>query len=375
MRIAQYINSVDDGGAETIVLELARMMSEAKIDNCIIHHGNEHIVERAHFTPCFKIDPFPIRSALKYGELMKIWLQQNGVGLLHSHLYGATLRGALAARMANIPHIATQHDTYTLLEKPSRVRWLRAASALGTHIVTISREMERTYQQCNKKYAYFPFPEDKFSMIYNGVDTDKFFSSTRTTSPFFRLISVGRIEDVKNYGLLLQALKYLKHKHNVNNVRLTLVGDGSQRADLEEYANTFIPGVVDFLGQRDDIPELLRKADMFVLPSKTEGLSCSILEAMASGLPILASNVGGNYELVERRTSSSFSNGDLFESGNFVELAEKIAFYTRQFDLNGLRQRSIQLVNRNFSLETMFNQYLKLYMQHLQLDLAPTLGV
>ena len=357
--LAQYINSRDAGGAERLVLEISNYLTKLNIKNCIFHHGNDWLVERAPLVPCFKIPLLPMSKGLTFGRAMADDMKRHGVTLLHSHLYGATLRGAIAAKFAGIPHIATQHDVYTIQDKPSRIRWLWAAAMAGTDIVTISDNMEALYRGFNKRYTHIKFPADRLHRIYNGVDTDVFHPRQKKIGTKFRLITVGRHEEVKNYNMLLQAMYYLVHKHNVTNIHLTMVGDGEQYEKIKAYADAFLKDYVSVLGARDNIPELLAEADAFVLTSKTEGLSCSILEAMATGLPIIATDVGGNSELVD--DSQYTGNGSLVGLNNLVGLAKTIQRYSMMFDLAKRGEKSLALVNRKFSIEAMMHQYFRLY--------------
>jgi glycosyltransferase involved in cell wall biosynthesis len=137
------------------------------------------------------------------------------------------------------------------------------------------------------------------------------------------------------------------------------VGDGAERKALEEFvaATPGLRGHVRFLGQRSDIPEFLSAIDTYVLPSLCEGISNSLLEAMATGLPVVASKVGGNPEvIVEGET------GLLFPTGNHRELAAQLVLLYQDFEFRArLARAAVQRVREQFSLEHMVRQYEEMY--------------
>jgi glycosyltransferase involved in cell wall biosynthesis len=112
------------------------------------------------------------------------------------------------------------------------------------------------------------------------------------------IICVGRLEALKRHQLLIELLPELRRRTNAD-CRLLLVGEGPERAALETLtANRDVSSFVTLTGNRHDVPALLCASDIFVLPSTTEGLSRSVLEAMSVGLPIVATDVGSNRDLL-----------------------------------------------------------------------------
>lgn len=164
-----------------------------------------------------------------------------------------------------------------------------------------------------KDLAFQTTPTQNIGVIYNGVDTEKFCPIARKEeNSVLRLVSTGRLIERKGYQYLLEAMK------NISGVELTLVGDGNLRESLEKYAleNSLN---VKFLGRCEQakIVEILQNSDVFVLPSQNEGMSNSILEAMACGLPVITTNTGGSSELIQE-------NGFIIEKENVKALEESI---------------------------------------------------
>ena len=212
----------------------------------------------------------------------------------------------------------------------------------------------------------------RIRQIYSGVDTDRFRpglspagdlpwqgSDGAADDPIV-IGTVGRLDPVKNQGLLLEGFhRILESRPELRGrLRLIMTGDGPMRTGLAEAARQ--RGIADDVwmpGSRGDVPDLMRSMDMFVLPSLNEGISNTILEAMASGLPVIASRVGGNPELVE-----DGDTGLLFEEGSVDDLAAAMGRYV---DSAALRRKhgdaGRRRVLERFSLEAMVSNYLHVY--------------
>ena len=211
-------------------------------------------------------------------------------------------------------------------------------------------------------------PRERITQIYNGVDTDNF--RPRDSAIRHRLFAasadglvvgtVGRLQDVKDQGALVQAFAEARRlePHAMRDARLVIIGEGQCRAALE--AQVLAAGLEEAVlipGERADIPEVLRALDVFVLPSLNEGISNTILEAMATGLPVLATRVGGNPELVV-----DDETGHLVDPGDWQGMARQIIAYATDPSLRrrqGLagRQRAVEA----FSIRAMVDAYLDLY--------------
>ena len=209
---------------------------------------------------------------------------------------------------------------------------------------------------------------DRVTHICNGVDTDRFKPGGAAADiPWASqageelvLGSIGRLDPIKNFDLLLDSVAKLAASEDdrCRSVRLVLVGDGPQQSALKTRARELgIEERVWFAGSRNDVPELLRAFDLFVLPSRNEGISNTVLEAMASGLPVIATQVGGNPELVV-----DGETGALIAPNDAQVIADAISRYAlepamRQDHGAAARRR----VLGRFSLESMVQAYAGLY--------------
>lgn len=210
----------------------------------------------------------------------------------------------------------------------------------------------------------------RIEQIYNGVDTQLFAPAACAPAPlpgapfsaaeYWLIGTVGRMHPVKHQTLLARAFVRLvtQAPHLRSRVRLVMVGDGPLRAQVQQILEAVGMGDLAWLpGERDDVPNVMRALDCFVLPSLGEGISNTILEAMASGLPVVATNVGGNAELVQ-----SGSTGALVPSDDEHALADalrRLAESPGQAAVMGRAGRAE--AERRFSLQAMVAAYQGLY--------------
>jgi glycosyltransferase involved in cell wall biosynthesis len=212
--------------------------------------------------------------------------------VLHTHNPTPHLFGSLAGRLLGVPAIVhTKHGR----NYPDRFRAVsvnRLASALTHTIVPVSDDAA-----CVARQAEGVAPR-KLTVIRNGIDLEKFpLPAPRGAATGKHAIHVARLNPVKDQKTLLQAIRFVVRVEP--NFRLDLVGDGPAATELLALRDELSLGdCVHFLGYRQDVSSLLAGADLFLLSSLKEGISLTLLEAMATGLPIVATDVGGNREVV-----------------------------------------------------------------------------
>jgi glycosyltransferase involved in cell wall biosynthesis len=206
-------------------------------------------------------------------------------------------------------------------------------------------------------------PQDKLEFIPNGVDTDRFRPGRDRELRLelgigeeeFVVGAIGRLDPIKNYGGLINSVRLLSRSEH--RVRLVIVGDGPARAGIESalLSSNLSPQPL-LPGYRPDVERLYRLFDVFVLNSFAEGMSNTLLEAMASGLPIVCTPVGGNTELIEK------NRGMLVDSADDEALANAILQYKTNPELRSTHGRNArQFVVENFSLGSMISRYVSLY--------------
>jgi sugar transferase (PEP-CTERM/EpsH1 system associated) len=239
-----------------------------------------------------------------------------------------------------------------------RNRLRRLLSPLIAQWVTVSHDLRRWLVH------HVGIPGERVVTIHNGVDTGRFAEGDREGArealglPAGAPIvgTVGRLDPVKDHLRLIAAFRSVVARRP--DALLLIAGDGPLRDDLRGAVEAAgLQGSVRLLGERADVPRVLAALDVFTLPSIAEGISNTILEAMASGLPVVATNVGGNPELVEDGVT-----GRLVEPRQTEALAAALLGYVNDPVLARLhgkagRQRCVG----EFSLERMAARYLALY--------------
>lgn len=278
------------------------------------------------------------------------------------------LDALLPARLAgvrNIVHGEHGWDVDNIRGENWRPLWNRRLhSPLVSRYITVSLDIK------NHLINRVGIAPTRISQIYNGVDTERY--SPRQTRPDFVappgflepdsvvIGTIGRIQPVKAQATLLNAFAdLLRNDSDLRaRLRLAIVGAGPLLESLRELALTLgISAQCWFPSARSDIPQILQLFDIFVLPSLNEGISNTILEAMATGLPVIASRVGGNVELIDEAKS-----GELFAPGDIHALAALLGRYAHSAELRGnigraARERAVT----HFSLPNMVAKYQSVY--------------
>ncbi|HQW21185.1 MAG TPA: TIGR03088 family PEP-CTERM/XrtA system glycosyltransferase [Rhodocyclaceae bacterium] len=217
-------------------------------------------------------------------------------------------------------------------------------------------------------------PKNKVLQVYNGVDALRFHLGQPDQSiagcPFSRpahwlLGTVGRMQTVKDQPTLARAfIRALQIEPSLKQrLRLVMVGDGPLRAECQQLlASAGVAELAWLPGERNDIPDVMRGLDGFVLPSLAEGISNTILEAMASGLPVIATNVGGNADIV-----TAGSTGEIVPSADPEAMAQQIILFATQPDLaKNMGNTGRSTIEQRFSMEAMVTAYEGVYDKLLQ---------
>jgi glycosyltransferase involved in cell wall biosynthesis len=290
LRVAHVSLGLETGGQEKLLAEFARCADRDRFELvCVSLTGRGPIADAVehHGWPVLALDaPGGWRPSLVW-RLRRLFREQQ-IDIVHTHDERPLMYGVPAARLAGARAIHTQH--HGQLPGTRRGRdWLATWAARLTHsFVAVSRDAARYYVETG-------LPAERVRTIWNGIDLDRFaFHGPKIAGP---VVVVARLSPEKGLTTLLHAASNL---HKVDpKFRLEIAGDGPCREELLGLTHELGLGpVVKFLGNVAKVPELLSRASLFVLPSKSEGISLTLLEAMATGLPIVATAVGGNPEVV-----------------------------------------------------------------------------
>ena len=277
--------------------------------------------------------------------------------VVHTHSWGTLIEGMLAARFAGVPRLV--HGEHGTLQTRPYQRWIqRFAWGRADRLLSVSTRLaERLARDVG-------FPRSRMLTIRNGVDLDRFATSDRAAArqalevgrDVIAVGTVGRLVPVKDHPTLLAAFALTLTREP--RAMLYLAGDGPLRASLVAQAAALGIGErVVFLGHRPDVERVLAALDIFVLSSVSEGMSNTILEAMASGLPVVATAVGGADELVvSGRTGLLVPPAD---AARFADALTSLAVDSaRRAEMGAAaRQRAVA----EFSLQQMIANYERLY--------------
>ncbi|MDB5350892.1 MAG: family glycosyltransferase [Planctomycetota bacterium] len=348
------ITELDAGGAEKAFVSLATRLDRSRWAPSVVCLGPEAPLAgslRHAGLPVTCLDVHrrrPIRAVLRLANVLRAIRPE----LIQSFLFHANLATKLAAPMAGRPWVVGGVRVAER-EKTWHLRSDRLTQRLSAGSICVSKGV-KTFSMGEGGIG-----EDRLLVIPNGIDpihidlASPIEKSKLGLSDGSRVILfVGRITLQKGVTLLLQAFEEAAKRHP--EWHLVIVGDGPERPDLQAQteADPNLRGRVNWLGRRDDVPALMKMADLFVLPSIWEGMPNVVLEAMAARLPVLAARVEGIEELVS--TDNEARSGWYFRPGETDDLLAAMAELERfpQFGKNG-RAR----VDRDFRMETVVASY------------------
>jgi glycosyltransferase involved in cell wall biosynthesis len=367
--IIWMIDSLGPGGAEQLMPTILKNLQQAgfNIRVCAlqIRAGNPIASELQRLG--LPVDLIPIRNLrqpLNFIHILR-YLRLHRPQLLHTQLEFADILGTLAAKILGIPSVSTVHTLDVFPEKKSawgrmKLRWF-LLGRFCDRVIAVSEKTRRHYLQAGG------LPHDKVITLYNGVDISRFNKMDETQTVKLRkelqlplssqiIMTVAVLREPKGIQFMIRALPAILEQ--CPDVHYLIVGDGVHRAALSDLvAGLAIKDHVTFAGHRTDIPDLLACCDIFVLPTLKDALPTVLIEALAAGKPIIASNVGGVPEIIEDEV-----NGLLVAPGEPSKLVEaclrllKDNELSRQIILAGsetLRQR--------FNIDTQIEQLSRMY--------------
>ncbi|HEX3595282.1 MAG TPA: glycosyltransferase [Polyangiaceae bacterium] len=360
MVIAHILSSFDMGGQERVALDLARMQVAAGHDviaislargpegSCAALFRNDG-VRADTVAKRFRVDPsLPFRLGRH--------LARSGVSIVHTHNPHALIYGAPAAVIAGAAAVHTKHGMNP--DTPRRL-WLRrtAGRLAGAH-VAVTPALARVALKSGDCDG------PRLHVVPNGVDLTRFKPSRRARAQArlelgipgdaWVVGTVGRLSPEKAQGLLVDAMAAQLGDRR----QLVLVGDGPERAALTaRIAATGKARHIHMTGARSDVQNMLAAFDAFALTSRTEGLPLVLLEAMAMGLPVVSTAVGGIPDLVEHRVT-----GFLLPSGDVARLSRQLAMLANDYTLSRqVGEAGRRQVLARYSLDRMANEYEALY--------------
>jgi sugar transferase (PEP-CTERM/EpsH1 system associated) len=361
--IAHVIHRLDFGGLENGLVNLVNGLPADRYRHAIVCLAGFNPEFRARIRdPRIGVVSLQKRQGKDIGVYRRMWsaLRSLAPTIVHTRNLG-TVDLQWVAWAAGVPcRVHGEHgweaaDPKGLDARGLRIRWL--CRPVVHRYVPMSRDIGLWLEQ------HVGVDATQIRQLYSGVDTDRFRPPSGLPGrpadcerQMITIGTVGRLDPVKNQVALLEAVAGLLP--GLPGLRLTIVGDGPLRRFLEEKAAALgLRDVVTFTGARSDTPDLMRGFDLFVLPSINEGISNTILEAMATGLAVVASDTGGNPEVVADGVT-----GRLYEASKPQALSQALLPYLTDPALRRAHgQAGRDRVVQNFSLDAMVQRYLDLY--------------
>ena len=355
MIIVQVINSLETGGAERLALSLHKGYHTRGEKSILISiAGSEYGWTETGIFSLGLSSPYDPRAFSRLAGMPEETFLEHA-DIIHSHLFPSQLIVSLVreGKPLNGRLITTEHSTSNRRRGTFSGRLIdRLFYPLYDRVVCVSDGAAAELEY------WIPAISDRLRVISNGIDLDGFSSAKIFNDKDHTVIlSVGRLTEAKNYHTAIKAFSIL-HSSSRTELKYVIAGSGNLESELKELAAELgVFSNIEFPGDVKDIPDLMHGADIFFMPSAREGFGIAAVEAMASGLPVVASDVPGIGDVVGRDGSC----GTLVNPHSPREMAEALSNLidnqdsARKMGLCGLKRVSL------FNIESTIDEYLRLF--------------
>jgi glycosyltransferase involved in cell wall biosynthesis len=359
--ILLLVHALGPGGTERQVAEIAKNLNPERFQvhvGAVLATGMRATELAQAGIPLLEL---PVRSlygpsTLRSLRLLRSYLKTHRIQVVHTFDPGFNVFAAPAARYSGVPVVLTSQRCYRELIRPKYHPMLRFSHRIADAVVANCEAM-RSHLQSD-----YGVPDRKIRVLYNGLDTSVFHAAGRERLPALQndalvIGSVGLLRPEKCLNLLVDAFAEVRRRNPA--LKLVLVGSGEELPRLRgQAADLGLGDACLFEPASADVVPWLRSIDVFVLPSRSEALSNSLLEAMACGCCPVASRVGGNPELV-----IPGETGLLFESGDAGGLARALETLIRNPDLRLRLAAQAQAASARFSVEAAAQRAEQIYLE------------
>ncbi|MBF0511869.1 MAG: glycosyltransferase, partial [Candidatus Omnitrophica bacterium] len=351
------------GGAEKQIFELARRLPKTQYNVYIasMEAGPRTSASLIQSIDCqlkvFRVNRIYGLSGFFQGIKFLFFLRRHSIDVMMTYHFGSDIWGTFWGHLASVGTIISNRRDMGFWRHQFHVMVYRMINPWVHKIVAVTATVKQMIIEMEGVCA------DKIQVIYNGVDPAPSVLDSAQNREQLGLgaqdtvvMHVANLHPVKGHKYLIEAFARIAPRFP--NAKLVLVGQDKLNGEMQNLVkHRGINYQVLFLGQRKDVPKLLALADIGVLPSLSEGMSNAILEYMAFGLAVIATNVGGNPELIEHGV-----NGLLVEKENIEQLSEAlIRLLVDKTKREAYGKHSLLLVQEKFSMQAMLGAYRKLF--------------
>jgi L-malate glycosyltransferase len=356
--VAVFMTAFEPGGTERQMSELIRRLDARRFRvhvACLHKRGGwlPRIARHAASIVEFPIEGFARAATVAQMAAFARWCRRERIAVVQTCDLYANIFGLPGAALARVPVRIGSRRELNPDKTPGQIRLQRLAYRSATKVVANSRAARHMLETEGLAPA-------SIAVIPNGVDLGSFARPSRRGA-IQTIITVANLRPEKSHETLLAAAAMLLR--GSPNLRFRIVGDGPRRLELARLAATAgISRQVEFLGHREDVPALLAEADVFVLPSRSEAFPNGAIEAMAAGLPVVASATGGLLDLVQSGTT-----GILVPPGDAAALTAALrSLIDDPARARAMGESARQFVQQRYSFERMVASFEDLYSSGLR---------
>lgn len=366
-----HISSTALGGVGLHLLHIcSRLNGKGFKFSVAIQDDNPDIIQKLRalgikvYPLSIKRSPLSVKNMKGFVQLLKI-MKKGNYNIVHTHTSVGGAIGRIAAKIAGVPIVLwTIHGwafDYPIGGRLKRGLFYlieRFLDKFTDHYIAVSQKMKDV--GLNSKIVH---NEKRISVIYHGIDLDEVsknrelgYNKLNIPYGFYVVGTVGRLETQKGIDIFLRAAKLIRN--SIYNTKFVIIGDGPLRQNLSQLADMLgLSNSVIFTGWREDAYDLIRMMDVFCLASRWEAFGIVLLEAMAMGKPIVATNVGGVPEIVTDRI-----NGFITKPEDPKDFAKKVILLLKDPRLcEEMKKKNLEKINKMFLLSNTIEKYKTLY--------------
>ncbi|KAA3656194.1 MAG: glycosyltransferase [Calditrichaeota bacterium] len=358
MRILHIIHTLEYGGAERMLLSTVRAQSRTEDVYVCSMYGNDLMKDKFKLI-CRDVKLLNFKHKFNPLIILKIYklIKKYDVDIVHTHLFFSSVYGQIAAKISGVPALCSEHNISNWEKNNKLVKMgLNFYSRLARRILVVSEAIKNAAIE-NR------IPVEKIIVLHNAIDLnlDPFINTGRKKqNHIFTFGSVGRLDSRKGFDILIKACSIVRKRYDCHCV---IVGDGDERVRLTSMIQELnLQSTISLVGAQSDVWSFLVLMDCFVLPSRNEGFGIAIIEAMAAGIPVIGSRVGGISEII-----TDTDNGLLFDSENVDDLCKKMVWIIENKNAaSEMSARALHLVREKFSIEVYNLKLLGIYNNYMR---------